>query len=66
MDELIITTSDKDLLTDIQSAAIDGIVINKSIVSGRKLRIVRGSAILTNDTSLINSAVDIAVNFTSD
>ena len=59
MGELVITTSDKDLLADINAAAIDGVVINKP-------KIRKASAIITTipDTSLVKTAIDIGVNFT--
>jgi len=60
MKELIISTADKNLETDIQSVAIAGIVTNK------KIRFVRAGAILTTDTSNINNAVDIIVKYSGD
>lgn len=60
MNELVITTSDKDLVTDIQSVAIDGIVTNK------KIQLIKAGAILTTDTSNINNAVDIVVKYSGD
>lgn len=63
MGELVITTTDKDLLADINAAAIDGVVINKP-----KMKVIKAAAIMTTapDTSTINSVIEIGINFASD